>query len=127
MKSYKVLFGVTIINVGLVAAAWFGIVGAQPSGAQSRDGVLEASGFDLVNDEGTVVAQLYVGDDGTGQIRLRDAGGEVRAKIGASPDGAGLILFNAQGEPVPGVWAVTDEQGAKITLVNGEMRKVLRP
>ncbi|MSO80010.1 MAG: hypothetical protein EXQ79_10480 [Acidimicrobiia bacterium] len=127
MKSYKVLFGVTIINVGLVAAAWFGIVGAQPSGAQSRDGVLEASGFDLVNDEGTVVAQLYVGDDGTGQIRLRDASGEVRVKIGASPDGAGLILFNGQGEPVPGVWAVTDEQGAKITLVNGETRKVLKP
>ena len=127
MKSYKVLLGVTILNVGLVATAWFGIVGAQPSGAQSGAGVLEAPGFDLVNDEGTVVAQLYVGEDGTGQIRLRDASGQVRVKIGAGPDGAGLILFNADGEPVPGVTASTDEHGTKITLVDGEKKKVIKP
>jgi hypothetical protein len=127
MKSYKLLLGITVINVGLVAAAWFGIVGTQPSGAQSDAGVLEASGFDLMNDEGTVVAQLYVGEDGTGQIRLRDASGEVRVKIGAGPEGAGLILFDAQGDPVPGVWARTDENGAKITLVDGELKKVIKP
>lgn len=127
MKSYKVLFGATIINVGLVAAAWFGIVGAQPSGAQSGAGVLEATGFDLVNDEGTVVAQLYVGVDGTGQIRLRDASGEVRVKIGAGPDGSSLILMNAEGDPVPGVWATTDAKGTKLTLADGEKKKVIKP
>lgn len=127
MKPYKVLFVVTVVNIALVAAAWFGIVGAQPGGAQARPGVVEASGFDLVNDDGIVVAQLYVGEGGTGQIRLRDESGEVRVKMGASSDGAGLILFNAQGEPVPGVAAATDEQGAKITLVNGDKKKVIKP
>jgi len=51
MKSYKVLFAVTIVNVALVAAVWLGIVGVQPSGAQASPGIVQASGFDLVNDE----------------------------------------------------------------------------
>jgi hypothetical protein len=128
MKSYKVLVAVTALNVALIAAAWFGIVGAQPGAAQSSEaGTLQASGFDLVNDEGVVVAQLYVGVDGTGQIRLRDASGEVRVKLGAGPDGSGLILFNAEGEPVPGVSATTDERGTKLTLVDGEKKKTLKP
>jgi len=128
MKSYKVLAAVTTVNVVLVAAAWFGIVGAQPSGAQSSDGdTLQASGFDLVNDEGVVVAQLYVGDDGSGQLRLRDANGGVRVKLGAGPTGSGLILFNAEAEPEPGVAASTDEDGTKLTLVDGEKKKTVKP
>lgn len=128
MRSSKVLAVVTALNVVLAAAVWFGIVGAQPSGAQpSDDATLQAPGFDLVNDDGAVVAQLYVGEDGTGQLRLRDANGEVRVKLGAGPTGSGLILFNAEGEPEPGVSASTDEDGTKITLVDGEKKKTVRP
>jgi hypothetical protein len=128
MRSYKVLAVATAVNVLLVGAAWFGFVGVQPSGAQSSDGGrLQAPGFDLVNDDGVVVAQLYVGEDGTGQLRLRDANGEVRVKLGAGPTGSGLILFNAEREPEPGVSASTDEDGTKITLVHGEMKKTVKP
>ena len=127
MKSYKVLFGVTIINVGLVAAAWFGIVGAQPSGAQDQSGVIEASGFRLVNDDGKAAVQLYVAEDGAGQIRLTSGDGEVRVKIGAGADGSGLILMDGTDEPVPGVWAITGKDGTKLTLASGEKKKVIKP
>lgn len=80
-----------------------------------------------MNDEGIVVAQLYVGIDGTGQIRLRDATGEVRVKLGAGPDGSSLILVNAEGEPIPGVWATTDKKGTKLTLADDENKRVLKP
>ncbi|MBM3673125.1 MAG: hypothetical protein FJW86_13230 [Actinobacteria bacterium] len=59
MKSHKVLVGVTVLNVLLVAAAWFGLVGVGVGSAQSpSSGALEASGFDMVNDNGVVVGQL---------------------------------------------------------------------
>lgn len=126
MRSQKVLVGVTVLNVLLVAAAWFGLVGVGVGSAQSPDGALEASGFNLVNDEGTVVGQLYVGEDGSGQIRLRDADGVVRVKLGAGTDGAGLILFQG-GEPEPGVSAVVDEDGTKLTLQFTEQKRTLKP
>lgn len=126
MRSQKVLVGVTVLNVLLVAAAWFGLVGVGVGSAQSPDGALEASGFNLVNDEGTVVGQLYVGEDGSGQIRLRDADGVVRVKLGAGTDGAGLILFQG-GEPEPGVSAVVDEDGTKLTLQFSEQKRTLKP
>lgn len=126
MRSQKVLVGVTVLNVLLVAAAWFGLVGVGVGSAQSPDGALEASGFNLVNDESTVVGQLYVGEDGSGQIRLRDADGVVRVKLGAGTDGAGLILFQG-GEPEPGVSAVVDEDGTKLTLQFTEQKRTLKP
>jgi hypothetical protein len=127
MRSQKVLVGVTVLNVALVVAAWFGLVGVPASGAQtSGAGVLEASGFGLVNDDGTVVGQLYVGDDGSGQIRLRDANGVVRVKLGAGTDGSGLILFQG-GEPEPGVQAVVSEDGTKLVLQFSEQKRTLKP
>ena len=128
MKSHKVLVGVTVLNVLLVAAAWFGLVGVGVGSAQSSsDGALEASGFDMVNDAGVVVGQLYVGEDGSGQIRLRDANGVVRVKLGAGMDGAGLILFQG-GDPQPGVSAIVNEDGTKITLQEGEeTKRTLKP
>jgi len=126
MRSHKVLLAVTALNVALVAVAWLGITGVQPGGAQDSPGVLQATGFDLVNDDGVVVAQLYVGEDGTGQVRLRDADGVVRVKLGASSDGSGLILFQG-GDPEPGVYALVNENGTKIRLAHGEEHRVLEP
>ena len=127
MRSQKVLVGVTVLNLLLVAAAWFGLVGVGVGSAQSSsDGALEASGFNLVNDEGTVVGQLYVGEDGSGQLRLRDADGVVRVKLGAGTDGSGLILFQG-GEPEPGVSAVVNEDGTKVTLQFSEQKRTLKP
>jgi hypothetical protein len=133
MRSQKVLVGVTVLNVLLVAAAWFGVVGVGASSAQSSSGgVLQASGFDLLNDDGQVVAQLYTGEEGTGQLRLRGADGVVRVKLGVSIDGlgAGLALFQGV-DPVPGVLIGTTGDGTRIKLADtlGEVpeERVLKP
>ena len=67
---------------------------------QTHD-VIRARLIELVNDSGDVVGQLYLGEGGSGQIRLRNAAGEVRVKLGPSNDGtgAGLIMMDAQSEP----------------------------
>jgi hypothetical protein len=63
--------------------------------------VLRAKLIELVNDSGDVVGQLFLGEGGSGQIRLRNAAGEVRVKLGASNDGAGasLVMMDANTEP----------------------------
>lgn len=63
--------------------------------------VIRAKLIELVNDNGDVVGQLYLGEGGSGQIRLRNGNGEVRVKLGPSNDGtgAGLILMDERTEP----------------------------
>jgi hypothetical protein len=63
--------------------------------------VLRAKLIELVNDNGDVVGQLYLGEGGSGQIRLRNASGEVRVKLGRSNDGtgAGLVMMDAATGP----------------------------
>lgn len=127
MKSYKVMLLLTITNVALVAGAWFGIVSARPgSAAQSAptSDVLRAKAFEVVNDDGKVVAQLQVGADGSGDIRLRTVDGIVGVKLGADPDGAGLILFK---DAEPAVWARTNDDGTKLTLAEEGQKRVIRP
>ena len=46
--------------------------------------VIRAKLIELVNDNGDVVGQLYLGEGGSGQIRLRNGSGEVRVKLGSS-------------------------------------------
>lgn len=88
--------------------------------------VLRARQFDLVNARGAVVGQLYTGEDGGGQLRFRDASGEVRVKLGASPDGSGLVLMDADTEPA--VWLATNREGTSITLAQkGKERRRITP
>jgi hypothetical protein len=78
--------------------------------------VIRAKLIELVNDNGDVVGQLYLGEGGSGQIRLRNAGGEVRVKLGPSNDGtgAGLLLMDRNTEPAVILRAA--EAGAELTL-----------
>ncbi len=61
--------------------------------------VLRAKLIELVSASGQVVAQLHVGEDGGGNLRLSNGSGSVRVKLGATPDGAGLILMDSHTEP----------------------------
>lgn len=54
---------------------------------QVRD-VIKAREFQLVSPSGKVVAQIYLGDDGGGQLRLRDGKGTIGVKLGATTDGS---------------------------------------
>ena len=77
--------------------------------------VLRAKLIELVNDNGDVVGQLHLGEGGSGQIRLRNASGEVRVKLGPLNDGSGanLIMMDAATEPAIVLGTSEDEPSLK--------------
>jgi hypothetical protein len=88
--------------------------------------VLRAQAIELVNKQGQVVAQLFLGEDGSGNLRLRDASGTVRAKLGATAQGAGLLLLDKDVEPA--LWLLSNELGTSLTLAEkGKAKKVFKP
>src|SRR5688500_2244876 len=89
-------------------------------------GVLRAHVIELVNDKGEVRAQLHLGEDGGGNLRLRDSEGTVRVKMGGGTTGSGLILFDSDTEPA--VWARADETGTSLKLSQrGKEPQILQP
>lgn len=95
------------------------------SSAQVPD-VLRARLIELVAADGKVVAQLHAGEDGSGQLRLRSAGGEVRVKLGPSAGGSSLILMDENTEPA--VWLTASRDGTSMTLAEeGKEKLVLAP
>ena len=99
---------------------------AQAPDAEDVPAVLRAGAFELVNAQGKVVAQLFAGEDGGGNLRLRSGDGVVRVKIGATPDGSGLLLFDDEAEPA--VWFASGAAGTKATLAEkGKETKALWP
>lgn len=102
-----------------------------PAAAQAADDtpvseVLRAQSIELVNQQGKAVAQLFVGDDGGGNIRLRSGDGMVRAKFGVTENGAGLLLFDAEAEPA--VWMLSGKAGTSVTLAQkGKEKRVITP
>jgi hypothetical protein len=103
---------------------------AQPM-AEAQEGeriptVLRAQAIELVDQQGRVVAQLYVGDDGGGNLRLRSGDGTVRVKLGATSDGSGLLLLDKDAEPA--VSLMTKKDGTSITLAEkGKNSRVIEP
>lgn len=88
--------------------------------------VLRAQAFELVNKQNQVVAQLYLGEDGGGNLRLRDASGTVRVKLGATANGSGLLLLDKEVEPA--IWLTTNNTGTTLTLAEkGKEKKTLKP
>jgi hypothetical protein len=86
-------------NVMLAAAlVW---TNAQSQTPPPVHDVLRAKLIELVNDGGDVVGQLFLGEGGSGQLRLRNGSGEVRVKLGVSDNGAGagLVMMDAKTEP----------------------------
>jgi hypothetical protein len=88
--------------------------------------VLRAQAFELVDKQGKVVAQMHVGEDGGGNIRLRSGDGMVRVKLGASTDGSGLILFDTEASPA--VHLAANRSGTSATLAQkGKEKRVIQP
>jgi hypothetical protein len=88
--------------------------------------VLCAQEIQLVDKQGKTVAQLHVGKDGGGNLRLRSGDGMVRVKLGATDDGSGLLLFDREAEPA--VRLASDKSGTSATLAEkGKDKKVIKP
>jgi hypothetical protein len=99
---------------------------AQAEGREEVPAVLRAHAFELVDAEGKAVAQLFLGEDGGGNLRLRSSDGVVRVKLGASDDGSGLLLFDVEAEPA--VWLASGGSGTKALLAEkGRGTKALWP
>jgi hypothetical protein len=88
--------------------------------------VLRAQEIQLVDKQGKTVAQLHVGEDGGGNLRLRSGDGMVRVKLGATDDGSGLLLFDREAEPA--VRLASDISGTSATLAEkGKDKRVIKP
>jgi hypothetical protein len=94
--------------------------------AGSVPAVLRAQAIELIDKQGRVVAQLYLGEDGGGNLRLRSGDGTVRVKLGATADGSGLLLLDKDTEPA--VVLAADKSGTSVTLAEkGMQKRVLKP
>jgi hypothetical protein len=99
---------------------------AEAQEAEQIPPVLRAQAIEFVDQQGRVVAQLYVGEDGGGNLRLRSGDGTVRVKLGATSDGSGLLLLDKDAEPA--VWLATKKDGTSITLAErGKESRVITP
>jgi hypothetical protein len=83
--------------------------------------VVQARLIELVDERGQIRAQLHIDADGGGNLRLRNGQGEVRVKLGATTDGAGLLLMDQATEP--GVRLATDRSGPSLKLSDPDKRE----
>ena len=93
--------------------------------AQSVAPVLRARAIELVDDRGVVRAQLDVESGGEVVLRLRDADGTIRVKLGASAEGSGLALLDDATEL--GIHMLAKRTGTSVTLKKGPRQHVIRP
>lgn len=114
-----------LLLVHLVRPAWIS-PSAQAQQGETIPAVLRAQSIELVDKQGQARAQLFLGEDGSGNLRLRDGAGTVRVKLGATETGAGLILFDADVEPA--IWASTDKSSTSLKLAEkGKAQRIIKP
>jgi hypothetical protein len=94
---------------------------AQPAVAN----VVRARVIELVDERGQMRAQLKVEKSGEAVFRMRDADGTIRVKLGASKQGAGLVLLDGSTEP--GVQVLAGMTGTSLTVRDGKQQQVIKP
>lgn len=123
MASYRVPTILTAINLALLA--WLALLAG---GAALRTGTpttLRANAIELVDDAGVVRAQWFVTPEGETLLRMRDANGQLRVKLGASQDGSGLLLSDDTAQP--GLHALAERGATRLTLTGpGGQQHVIR-
>jgi hypothetical protein len=117
------------VATALLGAAVLVLLGAarpeRPAVAQPVAPVVRARAIELVDDRGVVRAQLDVEPSGEVVFRLRDAAGTIRAKLGASAEGSGLVLLDDATEP--GIHMLANRDGTSVTLRKGQRQHVIKP
>jgi hypothetical protein len=120
MRIRTLLVALTGFNLALLV--WL-VVTARA--AEAQPGIVRASAIELVDDAGVVRAQLMVTPDGETLLRMRDARGDVRVKIGAGEDGSGLLLGDQTAQPGLHVLAKRGTTMLSLTDTDGT-RRVIR-
>jgi hypothetical protein len=95
MNAQRYTIALTIINLLLLV-----VIATQTTRAATTETlpVLRGSALELVDASGIVRAQFNV-QDGEAILRLRDAKGDIRVKLGAGASGSGLVLIDEMTEP----------------------------
>lgn len=116
MKSLRVALAVTLLNALLFGAVLLRVAPVRSSSEE----VVRAQRFELVDPEGKVRAQLNLESDGEAVLRLRDATGAIRVKVGASENGSGLVLMTSETEP--GFHALARSGGSFLKIASEDRR-----
>ncbi|HXG65368.1 MAG TPA: hypothetical protein VNO70_09680 [Blastocatellia bacterium] len=120
------LAAVAILLLAHLARPAFTPSPAQAQQVEKIPEVIRGQAIELVDKKGQVVAQLHVGEDGGGNLRLRSGDGMVRVKLAGTGDGSGLLLFDKEAEPA--VWLAANKSGTSVTLAEkGKEKRVIRP
>ena len=124
-SSTKLLLALAVILLGGNLAYQAGLAGpARATSPPQVQEVIRAKLIELVAPDGKVVGQLHTSDDGSANLRLRNGSGEVRVKIGASKDGAGLVLLDNNTQPGITLYA-KDGVGAATLADGGKSKRVV--
>lgn len=128
MKSHKLTLALTCVNLAAAVAVWAGPAWDKPAAAESlqTSKVIRAQAIELVDERGQVRAQLHLGEDGGGNLRLRSGDGTVRVKLAGTAGGSALLLLDQETEPA--VWLTAGQSGTSITLKEkGKEKHVIKP
>ena len=124
MKQHRWPFVVVVAVLAVILVMW------APAQVQEQvPDVIRAKRFQLVDDLGQLRAELHLGDiDGSGNLRLYDAEGRIRVKVGTSVDGStGLLLLNDDIEPAVEVF-VSKAEGVRVELFGEDgTTRIIRP
>lgn len=117
----KTVATLAAMNVALMASLLVSTASSREPVAPPVADVIRTRAIEIVDDSGEIRAQLLLGQDGGGLLRLRGGNGEVRVKLEGTIDGGGLLLLNKKTEP--GVQLAADEKGASLTLTDAQKRQ----
>ncbi len=95
MKTQRLTIILVILNLGLLSVV---LTRGNPVLAQEQAQILRARGLELIDDAGQVRASFILESDGESVLRLFDANGTLRVKLGAGSTGSGLVLLDENTE-----------------------------
>ena len=94
IRPWHILVATNIVL--LIALVWSNTGSRAQAPAQD---VVRTRMIELVNERGEMRAQLHVAESGGGELRLRNGGGDIRVKLGATEEGAIMLLMDADSNP----------------------------
>jgi hypothetical protein len=123
MRTRRLLIVLTGVNTAILAVL---VIRFPLLFAASDPETLRARAIELVDQQGRVRGQMNVEPNGEAVLRLRDAKGEIRVKLGADGEGSGLILLDGATEPR--IHMLAKDSGTTVTLTSkAGQRRVITP
>ena len=123
MRAYRLPMILSGLN--LLLLVWLVFTTSSSASGQTEAttvSILRANAIELVDDAGKVRAQLIVTEDGETLLRMRDANGDVRVKLGAAVDGSGMLLANRDAQPGLHILAKRGSTSLSLTDAGGQPR-----